>query len=672
MKVILLSIVVVGMIGLMVPNAFAEIFYDEKRGFSINYPLSWGYIDHKPNETTSKILDLYKLDSNIFPKADIPDLRSDEIHDISDVIFGVITFEKSKSPFSVFDDEYLQNMYDTRFTDCKFIKIEYEEEYTCSHFDLIDSITNKGTAAITYSWIEKHGDKTIDNISIIHHYRDLDELWIIQAKIRTEHYDDLKDDINKIINSLEIINVSEKLEPKIPVWIKNNAKWWSTGEIDDKSFINGIQFLIDNFILEIPVSSEEYVSTFVKFFKVDKYNYQLPTSSFTTTDIRISGSLDEYSDGYRAALEIKRPDGEIEKFRPLVAHGEFNHIYKIKSNSPTGQYEINGEYDYHKIKLGTIFFHVKENIEERKPVPTWVRNTAGWWADGQISENEFMSAIQFLVKESIIVLDQDVEKEVTVTTPKESSVILNSSGDDWTIVDTGNVFSVVLVKATQNDSCSLEEKRSTEEYAEMSEYLLTKNLRGAKTIISSFCMNLDQIRESTYPLVLKEIGSNQPDMMIFVGNLDVNFESYYDEGAYGWWHCVPIFGEKKDGSWTGAYKGCGINIIVVCDCDQRYTNLREGGMWTLSHEIAHYNLFEQRYNQDVFADNVHWVEYKYRECIENNNLETKYCKKLFETKKLSNNHEYNIMDIDYLKGSWREIQNEVSHEILVMQGYKDE
>ncbi len=40
--------------------------------------------------------------------------------------------------------------------------------------------------------------------------------------------------------------------PTVPEWIKNNAKWWAEGTIDDDSFIQGIQFLITNGILDIP------------------------------------------------------------------------------------------------------------------------------------------------------------------------------------------------------------------------------------------------------------------------------------------------------------------------------------------------------------------------------------------------------------------------------------
>ena len=38
----------------------------------------------------------------------------------------------------------------------------------------------------------------------------------------------------------------------IPEWIKNNAGWWAEGQIDDSSFLQGIQFLIKEGIMVIP------------------------------------------------------------------------------------------------------------------------------------------------------------------------------------------------------------------------------------------------------------------------------------------------------------------------------------------------------------------------------------------------------------------------------------
>ena len=35
-------------------------------------------------------------------------------------------------------------------------------------------------------------------------------------------------------------------------------------------------------------------------------------------------------------------------------------------------------------------------------VPAWVKNNAGWWADGTIDDNSFVSGIQYLIKVGII------------------------------------------------------------------------------------------------------------------------------------------------------------------------------------------------------------------------------------------------------------------------------
>ena len=44
----------------------------------------------------------------------------------------------------------------------------------------------------------------------------------------------------------------EAQDYEIPAWIKNNAGWWADGQIDDLSFLQGIQYLIKEGIMVIP------------------------------------------------------------------------------------------------------------------------------------------------------------------------------------------------------------------------------------------------------------------------------------------------------------------------------------------------------------------------------------------------------------------------------------
>ncbi|MGB1878971.1 MAG: cupredoxin domain-containing protein, partial [Nitrosopumilus sp.] len=54
----------------------------------------------------------------------------------------------------------------------------------------------------------------------------------------------------------------------IPSWIKNNAGWWADGTIDDNSFVQGIEYLIENKILVVSSqtigSSEEKIPSWIK------------------------------------------------------------------------------------------------------------------------------------------------------------------------------------------------------------------------------------------------------------------------------------------------------------------------------------------------------------------------------------------------------------------------
>ena len=43
----------------------------------------------------------------------------------------------------------------------------------------------------------------------------------------------------------------------IPKWIKNNAGWWRDGHIDDDSFVQGIQYLIKEEIMQIPPTTTQ-------------------------------------------------------------------------------------------------------------------------------------------------------------------------------------------------------------------------------------------------------------------------------------------------------------------------------------------------------------------------------------------------------------------------------
>ncbi len=93
---------------------------------------------------------------------------------------------------------------------------------------------------------------------------------------------------------------------KLPKWIKNNAGWWASDQINDDSFIMGIGYLIKNEII--------------------------------------------MTDNKKEGTEIGTDD-------------------------------------------------TRETV-----IPKWIKNNAGWWAEGKLTDSEFMTGMGYLVEKGIIII----------------------------------------------------------------------------------------------------------------------------------------------------------------------------------------------------------------------------------------------------------------------------
>jgi hypothetical protein len=81
----------------------------------------------------------------------------------------------------------------------------------------------------------------------------------------------------------------------------------------------------------------------------------------------------------------------------------------IKNNAKWWSEKQIGDSDF----LSGIQFMIKEKIilvsgkstgtsQANAPVPEWIRNNAGWWANDKISEDEFVKALEFLINNGIV------------------------------------------------------------------------------------------------------------------------------------------------------------------------------------------------------------------------------------------------------------------------------
>ena len=52
---------------------------------------------------------------------------------------------------------------------------------------------------------------------------------------------------------------------------------------------------------------------------------------------------------------------------------------------------------------------VSVNFANAENVPSWIKNNALWYGQGEISETEFLNSIKFLIENNILVLEKDNE-----------------------------------------------------------------------------------------------------------------------------------------------------------------------------------------------------------------------------------------------------------------------
>ena len=55
-----------------------------------------------------------------------------------------------------------------------------------------------------------------------------------------------------------------------------------------------------------------------------------------------------------------------------------------------------------------------ETGDTENVIPRWVKTTAGWWADDEINDSTFVAAIKYLIGEGIIIVEQETEVEEVI------------------------------------------------------------------------------------------------------------------------------------------------------------------------------------------------------------------------------------------------------------------
>jgi len=129
--------------------------------------------------------------------------------------------------------------------------------------------------------------------------------------------------------------------------------------------------------------------------QLSAYEIVKPVSD-NVEDVILSGSLENHRRGIPLAVSITSPDGKIQNFAALISSsGHYKSVISVNENSMVGIYEIELSHNDEYVK--TISFIVSDPV-----IPQWIKNNAKWWSNDQISDEDFVKSIQYLVKKGII------------------------------------------------------------------------------------------------------------------------------------------------------------------------------------------------------------------------------------------------------------------------------
>jgi len=173
--------------------------------------------------------------------------------------------------------------------------------------------------------------------------------------------------------------------------------------------------------------------------QLSKNTIMIPSSG-NSEEIILSGSISNAKNGIPLSILLIRPDGVTQNFSAVLSNsGSYRTAFSINEKSVSGIYKI--QLFYNGVNVGLVSFTASPNVPDwiknntkrwssisdsefidvlsqltrdkiimspktsttnDKVVPNWVKNIPIWWSNHQISDDDFIKSIQYMVKKGII------------------------------------------------------------------------------------------------------------------------------------------------------------------------------------------------------------------------------------------------------------------------------
>ncbi len=132
-------------------------------------------------------------------------------------------------------------------------------------------------------------------------------------------------------------------------------------------------------------------------------NYSLGESVIFT------GNVNKYDEDRSLRITIFDSSKNLisTKKTPVDTYGKFSYTVELNEKFSDGKFIVKSQYGNSKSTVNTSSFLIVSGIpstmeSSSSEIPVWIKNNAGWWADGSIDDSSFVQGIQFLVQEGFM------------------------------------------------------------------------------------------------------------------------------------------------------------------------------------------------------------------------------------------------------------------------------
>jgi len=125
--------------------------------------------------------------------------------------------------------------------------------------------------------------------------------------------------------------------------------------------------------------------------------------------IKISGNVSKYDEDRKLRIVVFDQDSKMVVNEKISVNPDTSFSYDLTSDAKLseGEHTMRVQYGSSKVTVQQTSFMISsgDSISLEKAdtvIPEWVRNNAGWWAEGSIDDGSFVQGIQFLIKEGLM------------------------------------------------------------------------------------------------------------------------------------------------------------------------------------------------------------------------------------------------------------------------------